>query len=66
MIEDDMREMVLEEADIPSINMMEDDEWVEKQFDGVLEDYKKDWDSARGTSFVPPAANAPGRMVRRQ
>ena len=66
MIEDDMREMVLEEADIPSISMMEDDEWVEKQFDGVLEDYKKDWDGARGTYFAPPAANAPGRMVRRQ
>ena len=63
MIEDDMREMVLEEADIPSINMMEDDEWVKKQFDGVLEDYKG---GARGTSFAPPAANAPGRMVRRQ
>ena len=66
MIEDDMREMVIEDADIPTIGMMEDEEyWVETQFKEMLGE-KKMADGGRKSSFAPPAANAPGRMARRQ
>ena len=67
MIEDDMREMVLEEADIPSVNMMTDcKEWVEEYFDEIADEVRQRPVSALGSSFVQPAASAQGRMVCRQ
>ena len=67
MIEDDMREMVLEEADIPSVNMMTDcQEWVGEYFDEIADEVRQRPVSALGPSFVQPAASAQGRMACRQ
>ena len=67
MIEDDMREMVIEEADMPSISMMTDcKEWVGDYLDEISGDTKGRSDDAQGSSFVQPAVKAQGRMTGRQ
>ena len=67
MIEDDVREMALEEADIPSVNMMTDcNEWVGEYFDEIADEVRQRPVSALGPSFVQPAASAQGRMACRQ
>ena len=67
MIEDDMREMVIEEADIPSINMMTDcKEWVGEYFDEISGEVRRRPEGAPASSFVQPVASTQGRMAHRQ
>ena len=67
MIEDDMREMVIEEADIPSISMMTDcNEWVEDYLEEISGEREKHPDEAQMSSFAQPAIQVQGRMVCRQ